>query len=529
MDTLLPLPNSRSKSIINPAPFGGIHVRLGHVYQRSLMNAPNESVIRLKATGPLQPVLPPMKHHPFHPRAVLIGLGLLAHAMLFAQCPTGDVLITSQTDVATYATNFPNCDTLPGDLVFSGTNIDDLSAFGNVEVILGDLRYTSTFPGPYDFTGFQSLTHVGGDLDVYDCQRWRSFAGLDNLQRVGGSVQAQYVDSIEGVSGLFNLDHIGGDLLIWGGPLMFGLSGLNDLDTVMGQLQVLMGNASGALPDQLEYVGGDFRVTGGTNQLTGAAQLMRIDGHLLLGSPNLPAPNAFPVLGVVHDLVIGLDDVSAINLNILPALDTVVNNLEVGANSMLTSFAGLNNVDYVGGWLLFDDCEDLVTITNAFQSVDTCGKLWIDNNDVLTDLSAFDRAMGIGSLQVTNNPQLAYCHVQAICERVVPPILPNPAIYGNATGCDTEFEIYDLCTLGTEVPDVSAERITVFPNPAQDVLRIGGISGTRTVHIHGPDGRTVCRTLIDGGALDLRQLPAGMYALRVDGEPHILPVVFVKR
>ncbi|MBK6755507.1 MAG: hypothetical protein IPG69_18445 [Flavobacteriales bacterium] len=296
-------------------------------------------------------------------RAMLMGFGLLLNISLLAQCPTGDVLITSQTDADNYASTFPNCDTLPGDLVFSGINIDDLSGFANVEVIQGDLHYNNTFPGPYDFTGFQSLTHIGGDLKVTNCQYWRSFAGLDNLERVEGSVVAQYVDSIEGVGGLFNLDHVGGDLLIWGGPLMYGLAGLNDLDTVMGQVQVLMGDASGALPDQLEYVGGDFRVTSGTNQLTGAAQLTRIDGHLLLGSPNLPAPNAFPVLGVVHDLLIGLDNVPTINLNILPALDTVVNNLQVGANSTLTSFAGLNAIEYIGGWLLFDDCEDLVTIT----------------------------------------------------------------------------------------------------------------------------------------------------------------------
>ncbi|MBK7084217.1 MAG: T9SS type A sorting domain-containing protein [Flavobacteriales bacterium] len=462
-------------------------------------------------------------------RAMLMGFGLLLNISLLAQCPTGDVLITSQTDADNYASTFPNCDTLPGDLVFSGINIDDLSGFAHVEVIQGDLHYNNTFPGPYDFTGFQSLTHIGGDLQVTNCQYWRSFAGLDNLERVEGSVVAQYVDSIEGVGGLFNLDHVGGDLLIWGGPLMYGLAGLNDLDTVMGQVQVLMGDASGALPDQLEYVGGDFRVTSGTNQLTGAAQLTRIDGHLLLGSPNLPAPNAFPVLGVVHDLLIGLDNVPTINLSILPALDTVVNNLQVGANSTLTSFAGLNAIEYIGGWLLFDDCEDLVTITNAFQSVDTCGKLWIDQNDALTDISAFDRSMGIGNLQVTNNPLLSYCHVQAICERVVAPIPPNPAIYGNATGCDTEFEVYDLCTLNTAVPDASSASITVFPNPAQDLLRIEGLSGTRIALLCTADGRPVSRTRIDGGVLDISQLPAGMYALRLEGEPTYAPTIFVKQ
>ena len=128
---------------------------------------------------------------------MLMGFGLLLNISLLAQCPTGDVLITSQTDADNYASTFPNCDTLPGDLVFSGINIDDLSGFAHVEVIQGDLHYNNTFPGPYDFTGFQSLTHIGGDLQVTHCQYWRSFAGLDNLERVEGSVVAQYVESQE--------------------------------------------------------------------------------------------------------------------------------------------------------------------------------------------------------------------------------------------------------------------------------------------------------------------------------------------
>ncbi|MBK6831281.1 MAG: hypothetical protein IPG92_11340 [Flavobacteriales bacterium] len=235
-------------------------------------------------------------------RAMLMGFGLLLNISLLAQCPTGDVLITSQTDADNYASTFPNCDTLPGDLVFSGINIDDLSGFAHVEVILGDLHYNNTFPGPYDFTGFQSLTHIGGDLKVTNSQYWRSFAGLDNLERVRGiggrAVRGQH----RRCGRLVQPRPRGWRPADLGRPLMYGLAGLNDLDTVMGQVQVLMGDASGALPDQLEYVGGDFRVTSGTNQLTGAAQLTRIDGHLLLGSPNLPAPNAFPVLGVVHDL-----------------------------------------------------------------------------------------------------------------------------------------------------------------------------------------------------------------------------------
>lgn len=70
--------------------------------------------------------------------------------------------------------------------------------------------------------------------------------------------------------------------------------------------------------------------------------------------------------------------------------------------------------------------------------------------------------------------------------------------------------------------------LSIFPNPAQDVLWIHGTSGNRTALIHAADGRLVSRARITDAGIDIGQLPVGFYVLHLDGEPAFAPVPFVK-
>ncbi len=104
-----------------------------------------------------------------------------------------------------------------------------------------------------------------------------------------------------------------------------------------------------------------------------------------------------------------------------------------------------------------------------------------------------------------------------------------------------EFNVFPDCSVeyvgsyGTplELPNATPELVPVtlilFPNPAQDVLRIGGVSGTRTALIHTVEGRLVSRDRIDDAVVDIGQLPAGIYCLRLEGEPSLAPASFVKQ
>src|SRR5690606_25277166 len=78
------------------------------------------------------------------------------------QCPPGgSVHLTSQTEVDAFATNYPNCTEVSGDLTIQGANITDLTPLSN-------------------------LTSVGGYLYIYNNSNLTNLDGLSNLTSVGG-------------------------------------------------------------------------------------------------------------------------------------------------------------------------------------------------------------------------------------------------------------------------------------------------------------------------------------------------------
>lgn len=104
-----------------------------------------------------------------------------------------------------------------------------------------------------------------------------------------------------------------------------------------------------------------------------------------------------------------------------------------------------------------------------------------------------------------------------------------------------EFNVYPDCSVeyvgshGTPLYTINSiaepplPLLSIFPNPAQDVLWVRGAGGSRTALVHAADGRLVSRQRITGAAIDIGQLPAGLYVLRLEGGPAFAPVPFVKQ
>src|SRR5690606_16612386 len=105
------------------------------------------------------------------------------------QCPPGDVSLTSQTEVDAFATNYPNCTEVSGNLTIQGANITDLTPLSN-------------------------LTSVGGFLRIYSNSNLTNLDGLSNLTSVEGFLQILYNSSLTNLDGLSNLTSVEGFLRI---------------------------------------------------------------------------------------------------------------------------------------------------------------------------------------------------------------------------------------------------------------------------------------------------------------------------
>src|SRR5690606_10672792 len=89
-----------------------------------------------------------------------ILFSFLLTSVVWAQCPPGNIIFTTQAQVDAFAVDFPNCTEIGGSLDISGSDITDLSPL-------------------------QNLTQIGGSLTIDHNDQLKSLDGLENIQNVG--------------------------------------------------------------------------------------------------------------------------------------------------------------------------------------------------------------------------------------------------------------------------------------------------------------------------------------------------------
>ena len=174
-------------------------------------------------------------HQSFLRTGWLLVLGLLCIGLTArAQCPTGDVTLSSQAQVNAFP---PGCFTVPGNLRISGTditNLNSLSSLTSVGVSLfirdnaaltsvsslsglrqvgGALQIITNNALP-SLNGLQSLTSVGVDLDIQSNAALTSVSSLSGLRQVGHTLQISLNNALPSLNGLQSLTSVGGSLII---------------------------------------------------------------------------------------------------------------------------------------------------------------------------------------------------------------------------------------------------------------------------------------------------------------------------
>jgi hypothetical protein len=83
-----------------------------------------------------------------------------------------------------------------------------------------------------------------------------------------------------------------------------------------------------------------------------------------------------------------------------------------------------------------------------------------------------------------------------------------------------------LNTLGTSIESSEEELLRIYPNPAQDFVRVKGLKGAFHWSLCSPHGQNIRRGSAENDEqnIDLSEVPSGLYLLKcepLNGNPQI--------
>lgn len=302
-----------------------------------------------------------------------------------AQCPGSGVTLSSQSEVNSFASDYPGCTLLPVSLTISGsdiTNLNGLSVLDEFDNSFANpsLRIESN-PVLTNLSGLSGLSFIPGGLTIFDNGALTNLNGLNNITSIGFSLNVESNTQLTSLSALSAVTSIGGDLYIAFNPALtsFG-GGLNLVPSLGGILQIQNNSAMTTL--------------NGLNALTSVSQ------YLLISSNN-----------------------SLTSLSGLSSLASVGQSFEISGNASMTTLGGFTNLTTVGG------------------------DFSIEQNGALTNLNQLTNLSSIGgNLSINFNSQLSNCAAQGICDYLAAPA-GAILIGGNLGACVNQAAVEVACGL----------------------------------------------------------------------------------
>src|SRR5690606_11506716 len=269
---------------------------------------------------------------------ILLLIG--THAV-FGQCPSGDIVFTSQAEVNAFAANYPDCTHISGTLSISGSDITDLSPLS-------------------------SITDTGSNLRIVSNSQLQSLDGLENLTSVGGYIAIYNNDSLTDISDLANIDPttITGSygLYIINNPVL-SVCNLPNFCTYTSyppdtHPRTISGNAGNCLNETAMAISCSLECPGNITLHSQAEvdafavnfpDCTEISGTLYIGGGNSNITNLSPLSNItsVGNLTI-VNNAQLLNLDDLSNITSVGGSIMISNNSKLQNINGLSNLTSVG-------------------------------------------------------------------------------------------------------------------------------------------------------------------------------------
>ncbi len=303
----------------------------------------------------------------------------------FGQCPPGDVVLSSQSDVDDFTNLYPNCTDINGSLRILGTNISSLAPLSVISSI-GNGLFISNSNSLTDLSGLENINELQC-LTIQANSNLKSIAGLQNVFLNAATsacdLRIENNPQLASLEGLLMTGSEIGKLIIFGNTSLFNLSGLENLVGINSEISIL-----------------------GNNSLTSVSELGNV------------APTT---LSLFH-----IENNSSLNsLNGLDWIEGITFSFIIEFNDALTNLNGIQ----------------------PFIASEIANTLSIGGNENLINISAlegsdFDEFLHI---EIFDNPNLSICDIDAICNYIDNP--QDLVIENNALGCNTISEVEIECSI----------------------------------------------------------------------------------
>lgn len=349
---------------------------------------------------------------------------------LFAQtCPSGNLTLTTQSQVDSFPILYPNCHQLPADLDISG-DVANLDSLYQIDSIFGGLKVTGN-NSLKDFWGLHNLKYFGGQLTIFGNDSlinfrglkglkkidyltisnnlsFRNFKGLDSVKEVI-SIYAINNSKMDSLVGLEGLDDILNIFQLIGNSSLVSLYGLQDINIQtlhivdsdsLWDLKGLENNV--VIKRSLSISGND-----GLRNLQGVENFKWIPGSLqITANSKLKNLKEFVGLKYIGEGLTIAGNESLISLWGMDSLSKVVYGVSISDNKRLKNLEGINNLDSIGTILNIRKSDSLISISalSNLKTVGTTISIW--QNKALPNLNGLDSVKRTVNLIIRLNNKL---------------------------------------------------------------------------------------------------------------------------
>ncbi|NTV83137.1 MAG: T9SS type A sorting domain-containing protein [Bacteroidales bacterium] len=456
-----------------------------------------------------------------------------------------------------------NVDTVGGSLgILYNSSLLTLSGLNGLIAVFGLTQILGN-DSLQSLTGLENLNYIGEEFSIESNPKITDLTGLSSLNFVGSTFYIDDNNSLSSLSGMGNFDSINGNLMISQNNALTSLNGLENvvslsslvvfnnlsLNSLSGIENIIPNSINGLyLHDNpllencevlsiCEFLASPTGAVGIYNNAPGCNSPPEIAHQCGFTMPCLPFGHYYLQNQQVIDsfqfdypdchqlagnVIISGDDIS--NLNGLTAVHSIGGGLQITDNPVLTSLSGLDNLESVNN-TLYLRFNEVLNDLQGLNSLTSLGgyDLWIEGNNNLRNLSGIDSidAQTIDFLLIYSNPLLSVCDVSSICDFLSIPEASSQIGY-NMTGCNSTNQVEAECGL-VGLDEESRTPEFFYPNPASNEIRVSGDSLARikTIRLFNQLGQEMIHQSFDGQAIDVSNLPSGIYFLELSG-PDIL-------